>query len=81
MMKQITDDEMKGKKSPGVLVLFTNDEKVVEGVRGDVVYSGGTEQDVVLVNEKLIVSKHSKQVAPPNSYETERPLTAVVGYN
>ncbi len=43
-------------------------------------YSGGCEQEVRMVNEKVLVSKHDKDAAPDRSYECERPYTSVVGY-
>jgi len=59
-------------------ILFTGEEKIVESMKEEVVYSGGKEQDVVFINETEIMSKHEKKV--PTSFEIERPLTSVVGY-
>ena len=58
-------------------ILFSNDEKIVESMRGEIVYSGGKEQEVVLINEKTTISKHETKA--PTSYEIARPLTSVVG--
>jgi len=60
-------------------ILFANDPKIVEVIKTEILYSGGKEQDVILVNEKKIMSKHERKL--PMSYDIQRPLTSVIGYN
>lgn len=59
-------------------MIFTNDGKIVDAMRSEIFYTGGIEQDVMLINEKSIVSKHMKDTSA--KFEIERPTTAVVGY-
>lgn len=79
-MKQVNENDIKNKKDFATVIIFTTEEKVGEKMGSDFVYSGGIEQEVVLINEKTIVSKHKKEGPGVNNAEIERPLTSVVGY-
>ena len=74
-MKQATEPPG---KNGATTIVFSADERICRRLAEHIVYSAGTQQDVKLINEKVMVSKHSKDSV--GSYNIERPPTSVVGY-
>jgi hypothetical protein len=58
-------------------ILFASEERLGAKLVEHIVYSAGVEQDVKLINEKEIVSKHAHDTV--SNYNIVRPTTSVVG--
>lgn len=59
-------------------ILFCADEEMVKNMQNEVFYSADKEQDVVLTNERVIVSNHNRKL--PDTYDIIRPATSVLGH-
>ena len=79
-MKEACEADVKSKKDIATAIVFSSEEKAEEQMGNEFVYSGKKEQDVVMTNEKVIVSRHANYAQMSNNIEIERPLTSVVGY-